>query len=246
MARNRLSAEQVRELERRIGHTFSNHERLHRALTHSSASRSSKVTAHYERLEFLGDRVLGLCIAEMLYTAFPDAHEGELSVRLNTLVSGKMCAMVADEIDLHKFIRAGADVKQLAGKRMRSVRADVVESLIATIYLDAGLAAAQDFVRRFWADRLHEKDAGNRDSKTALQEWAHADGHQTPTYRVVDQKGPDHEPEFILRVEVDGLEGADGTGRSKRSAEQLAAQNLLLREGAWTMRDDGTIEENRG
>lgn len=199
--------------------------------------------SHYERLEFLGDRVLGICIAEMLFEAFPKAREGELAVRLNTLVSGTTCAQIADEIGLHHFIKAGADVKQLTSKRMKSVRADVVESLIASIYLDEGLDAAKRFVEKFWRDRLHQADAANRDSKTALQEWAHSKNFETPIYKIAERTGPDHDPTFIVSVTVGGTKGAKGTGRSKRVAEQQAAETILLREGAWVRKSDGTIEE---
>ena len=243
MAAAKLSPGKIAELEARIGHTFKSHDSLKRALTHASATKKAGDISHYERLEFLGDRVLGLCVSQMLFTAFPDAREGELSVRLNSLVSGRTCAEIADEIALHDFIHAGADVKQLASKRMRSVRADVVESLIAAIYLDAGLPAVEKFVTKYWNQRLHQKDAGNRDSKTALQEWAHSQSFPTPVYSIKDQSGPDHAPVFTVEVVIGGSEGAVGTGRSKRSAEQEAAQAVLLREGAWVLREDGSIKE---
>jgi len=243
LASNSKKPHNIAELEQRIGHEFSSHERLTWALTHASATKKAGDISHYERLEFLGDRVLGLCISQMLFTAFPTAREGELSVRLNALVSGNTCADIADEIGLHDFIQAGADVKQIAGKRMRSVRADVVESLIAAIYLDAGLPAVDAFVQKYWGDRLHQKDAGNRDSKTALQEWAHSQSLATPVYAIREQTGPDHAPMFTVEVIIEGADGAKGAGRSKRAAEQEAAQSVLLREGAWVKRDDGSIKE---
>ena len=240
----RISARKIAELEQRIGYSFKSHETLVRALTHSSATKASGDVSHYERLEFLGDRVLGLCIAEMLFAAFPKAREGELSVRLNALVSGKMCAEVADEIELHNYIYAGTDVKRLTGKRMQSVRADVTESLIAAIYLDSGLDSAKAFVARFWQQRLHQAGAGTRDSKTALQEWAHARYNTTPSYKIVKRSGPDHDPEFLVEVNIDGVPGSNAKGRSKRAAEQAAAQAILLREKIWIESPDGTIEEN--
>jgi len=243
VAKARVNSKQIAELEARIGHVFKTHERLVRALTHSSATKTAGDISHYERLEFLGDRVLGLCIAQLLFDAFPKAREGELSVRLNSLVSGNTCVEIADEIGLHEFIFAGAEARQLASKRMRSVRADVVESLIAAIYLDSGLSAATNFVRRFWQDRIHRAEAGNRDSKTALQEWAHSKLFKTPIYQITQQTGPDHDPIFNVKVVIDGTTGAEGRGRSKRSAEQDAAQTVLLRERAWVKRKDGTIEE---
>ena len=240
-----MTAAKIRELEARIHHAFKSHERLVRALTHASAGRASGDISHYERLEFLGDRVLGICVAEMLFNNFPTAREGELSVRLNALVSGKTCAEIADEIGLHEFIHAGSDIKHLTSKRMRSVRADVVESLIAAIYLDAGLAGAQKFVSRFWEGRLHLAGAGNRDSKTALQEWAHAMGFATPVYEITERSGPDHDPVFKVAVVIDGTAGEAGQGRSKRAAEQDAARAVLLREQVWEQRSDGTIRERK-
>ena len=225
MARARISNAKLTDLEKRIGYAFSGHKQLIMALTHASATRRVEDLSHYERLEFVGDRVLGLCVSEMLFETFPKAREGELSARLNALVSGNTCADVADEIGLHDFIAAGSDVKQLRGKRMKSVRADVVESLIAAIYLDGGLEAARAFVDRYWRERLHHAEAKNRDSKTALQEWAHAHGHQTPVYEVKEQSGPDHAPVFTVEVVVTGTDGAIGKGNSKRSAEQDAAQS---------------------
>ena len=228
-----LNADRLRALEERIGHSFSSHARLIVALTHSSAVKGMRLDGRapdYERQEFLGDRVLGLCVAQFLFETYPKADEGELSRRLNALVSGKTCARIADEIGLHEFIRAGADMRQLTSKRMRSVRADVVESLIASIYLDAGLEAADRFVRRFWADRLEDDAGAERDSKTALQEWAHVKGFDAPVYEVVERVGPDHDPRFKVEVRVEGTESEIGEGRSKRAAEQDAASRLLARE----------------
>ncbi|QRM54818.1 ribonuclease III [Sinorhizobium sp. BG8] len=217
--------------EAAIGYSFTDPERLDRALTHASA-RVAK-GGNYERLEFLGDRVLGLCIAELLFRTFRDAAEGELSVRLNQLVSAEACAKVADELELHQFIRTGADVKKLTGKAMMNVRADVVESLIAAIYLDGGLEAARAFVLRNWERRAAHVDSGRRDAKTELQEWAHARFSTTPVYRVDDRSGPDHDPRFTVTVQIAGIAPETGTDRSKRAAEQVAATKLLEREGVW-------------
>ncbi|MVA26628.1 ribonuclease III [Agrobacterium vitis] len=227
-----LTAEEREKVEAVIGYRFIGKERLDKALTHSSA-RPAK-GSDYERLEFLGDRVLGLCVAEHLFKVFRAATEGELSVRLNQLVSAETCAAVADEIQLHRYIRTGADVKKLTDKNMLNVRADVVESLIAAIYLDAGLEAARAFVLKFWAERASRQDAGRRDAKTELQEWAHAKFAATPVYRVADRSGPDHDPSFTVTVEIGKLQPETGIDRSKRAAEQAAATRLLEREGVWT------------
>ncbi len=236
-----LNGSRLASLEDRLGHRFKSHERLVRALTHTSAATQSASRAHYERLEFLGDRVLGLCVAERLFTTFPDATEGELSVRLNGLVSGATCAAVADEIGLADYIFAGTDSHHIHTKRMKSVRADVVESVIAAVYLDGGLKAATAFVERFWASRFDEAGAATPDSKTALQEWTHAYKGATPNYDLIDRSGPDHDPTFVVAVRADGLEETRGTGRSKRSAEQAAAEAMLLREGVWQKSDDGAL-----
>ncbi len=226
-----VRAEIVRRVEERIGHQFKDQERLLRALTHSSLR--SGAAGNYERLEFLGDRVLGLCVAELLFTHFGHADEGEMSVRLNALVSAQACAEVADELKIHEFIRTGADVKKLTGKRMANVRADVIESLIAAIYLDGGLEAARAFILRSWTTRALNSDASRRDAKTELQEWAHARFGVTPNYRVTDRSGPDHEPVFVVTAEIPGIEPATGESRSKRAAEQAAATVILQREGVW-------------
>ncbi|WVT74292.1 ribonuclease III [Sinorhizobium chiapasense] len=232
-----LSAEDRAKLETVIGYQFAEKERLDRALTHSSA-RSAK-GSNYQRLEFLGDRVLGLCVAELLFQTFRDANEGELSVRLNQLVSAESCAKVADDLELHQFIRTGSDVKKITGKAMMNVRADVVESLIAAIYLDGGLEAARGFVLRHWKDRAVRADGARRDAKTELQEWAHAKFGIAPTYRTDDRSGPDHDPRFTVTVEISGIAPETGIDRSKRGAEQIAAMKLLEREGVWRKNSAG-------
>ena len=220
-------------LEQRIGYHFRDIGYLEKAFTHSSMRKNSDDSFHYERQEFLGDRVLALCISELIFNQFPDANEGELSLRLNALVKGKTLAEISDQLQLHEFIRTGGDLKQITGKRMQSVRADVLEALIASIYLDGGLNAARTFITRFWDARINDHTTARRDSKTALQEWAHANGKPTPQYLEVDRSGPDHDPEFLIGVNVEGYQQATGKGRSKRSAEQEAARSLLIREGVW-------------
>jgi ribonuclease-3 len=242
MSRGKGLSDTEREaLEGLIGYSFTDHDRLLRAITHSSA-RIGK-TGNYERLEFLGDRVLGLSIAELLFTTFRSAGEGELSVRLNRLVSAEICAEVADELGLYKFVRTGADLKKITGQRMKNVRADVVESLIAAIYLDGGLEAARGFVLRNWTDRAISPALMRRDAKTELQEWTHQKFGFAPSYTVEDRSGPDHAPEFTVVVEVGGIAPERGTDRSKRAAEQVAAQRMLEREGVW-MPEKPVIADN--
>lgn len=220
-------------LEKRLGHEFRDYANLERALTHSSVRKKTADFFHYERLEFLGDRVLGLCVADFLHSRFPDADEGELSLRFNALVKSGTLVEIADELALHEFIRTGGDIKELTGKRLQSVRADVLEALIASIYLDGGLAAASAFVRRFWESRLVDGATARRDSKTALQEWAHAQRFGTPRYRETSRSGPDHDPHFVVAVSIQGVRDGKGEGRSKRDAEQAAARAVLVREGVW-------------
>ena len=220
------------ELERRIGVKLADRARLERAVTHSSLRGGSNASS-YERLEFLGDRVLGLVIAEKLFEMFPKATEGEMSLRLNSLVSAEACAEIADEIGLGDFIRHGGDVKKVKGEKSRNIRADVIESLIAAIYLGNGFADARDVIHRLWGDKLGSAVAARRDAKTALQEWVHTRTTVPPRYEIVERSGPDHDPIFTVRAVIENVEPAEGTGRSKRLAEHEAASAVLLREGIW-------------
>ena len=154
-------------------------------------------------------------------------------MRLNQLVSAETCAAVADEIGLHAFIRTGSDIKKVTGKRMLNVRADVVESLIGAIYLEGGLEAARKFILANWHERAARAGTMRRDAKTELQEWSHARFGATPRYTVADRSGPDHDPQFVVSVEVPGIAPEVGVSRSKRAAEQRAATRLLVREGVW-------------
>ncbi|MEM0899721.1 MAG: ribonuclease III [Pseudomonadota bacterium] len=226
-----VSDQTLASIEALTGHLFNDRKRLARALTHASAR--SSTGADYERLEFLGDRVLGLCVAEMLFAQYRDANEGELSVRLNALVNADVLAEIAEEMSLVDFIRAGEDVADLTSARQKNVRADVVESLIAAIYLENGLQGAKHFVNRYWEERILRVAEARRDSKTELQEWSHKNHRCTPSYSVVDRSGPDHEPVFVVKVVVADKLFANGTGPSKRVAEQDAARELLEDVGVW-------------
>jgi ribonuclease III len=220
-------------LEAVSGHAFRDGALMRRALTHSSMRGRLKVD--YEQLEFLGDRVLGLVVADMLTRAFPEAREGELALRLNALVSGEACAAIAQESGLTELIMADIGLKALQGDKARNVRADVVESLIAAIYLDGGLEAVRPFVERFWSSRMQAAAAAApREAKTALQEWAVQHDGATPIYSVESRSGPDHDPVFTVAVTIPGFEPASGTGASKRKAEQAAAAAVLRREGVWS------------
>lgn len=227
--------ETVAKLAKLTGHDFQNLERLDRALTHSSAR--ARTGSDYERLEFLGDRVLGICVAEMLFREYQTADEGELSVRLNALVNANTLAEVADELSLHSFIRAGADVAELKADRQKNLRADVVEALIAAIYLEGGLEAARAFILKYWAKRSADVMAARRDPKTELQEWCHRIHHTNPQYSVISRDGPDHEPVFTVKVAIGKDLAAVADGASKRLAEQAAAKLLLEVEGVWAQEE---------
>lgn len=219
-------------LEERIGYVFRDRNILAGALTHISAlSGARDRLGSYQRLEFLGDHVLGLVIADMLFQGFPNAEEGELSRRLADLVRKETCTEVARDIDLAPAIRLGPAEANSGGRERPAILADVCEAVIGAIFLDGGYPAASDFIARFWRPRMLRRVRPLRDSKTQLQEWAQARGLPTPVYREVERTGPDHDPEFRISVELPELAPAEGRGRSKRTAEQAAAAAMLVREG---------------
>jgi len=232
MERTHLNGKELaRTLEERIGYAFRDEKRLQRALTHASARGGRG--ADYQRLEFLGDRVLGLVIAEMLFQEYEAAAEGELSLRLNALVNAETLAEIAEQIGLVELVRAGGDIKTLSGRKRINLRADVMEALIAALYLDGGFEVAQDFVLKYWQPRSKEADAARRDPKTELQEWAHQVSGAPPIYLIESREGPDHDPVFTVSATVNGYAPAEASGRSKREAEQAAATVMLLREKVW-------------
>jgi ribonuclease-3 len=218
------------ELYGRIGYVFSDESLLDRALTHASHGTSDR-QKHYERLEFLGDRVLGLVAAEELYRRFPRAGEGDLSRRLNLLVRQESCTEVAQHLRLGEHIRWGKRTGGLA--QNPRVLADACEAVMAAIYLDGGIEAARSFFLEHWEDFLERAAKAGKDPKTALQEWALARGMPVPAYFEEARHGPDHLPLFVMTVEVEGCEPATGKGPTKRSAEQNAAEAFLLRQGVW-------------
>jgi ribonuclease III len=221
----------------RLGYRFERRELLEEALTHVSAPNAGGQS--YQRLEFLGDRVLGLAVAEMLYRTFPGAPEGELSRRLAELVRRESCAEVALSWDVGPYLKLGAGEVHSGERRNQTILADVTEAIIGAVFLDSGYDAASALVERSFKELLDAPRRPLRDPKSALQEWAQGQGLPTPTYAVVEQTGPDHAPQFRILVKVRGKESGLGTGSSKRIAEQAAARNLLLREGVWTEEDHG-------
>jgi len=226
-------------LEEKIGYKFADRALLERALTHISALAGGNRSASYQRLEFLGDHVLGLVISDMLYRAFPKANEGELSRRLADLVRKETCADVARAIDLGPALKLGNSESHAGGRLRVTILGDACEALIGAVYLDAGYKAAEELVARFWKERMLKSLRPLRDPKTMLQEWAQARGLPTPTYREVARTGPQHDPVFRVAVVLPGKESVEGVDRSKRAAEQAAAAAMLKREGVKADRADG-------
>ncbi len=196
--------------------------RWERALTHGSRS-----DANYERLEFLGDRVLGLTMAEWLCETYPEEPEGALSKRFNALVTGAVCAAVARAIGVPAQLRLGKQARDDGASDSDNVLGDVMEALLGALYLEGGLDPARAVVRRLWADRLHTGLAAPQHPKSALQEWAAAHQRKPPVYAVVERSGPGHAPCFTVRAEIPKLAEATATGGSKQEAETAAARALL-------------------
>jgi ribonuclease-3 len=228
---SRKAATERRDLETRIGYQFADKSLLDAALTHISALSGKSRVSSYQRLEFLGDHVLGLVISDMLFRAFVKADEGELSRRLADLVRKEACAEVARAIDLGAAIKLGPSEANAGGRQRMAILADVCEALVGAVFLDGGYSAAAALVEQFWGERLRTPAHPLRDPKTMLQEWAQARGLPTPSYREIARTGPHHDPEFRVAVELPALTPAEGMGRSKRAAEQAAAAAMLSREG---------------
>jgi ribonuclease-3 len=193
-----------------------------RALTHGS-----QAAENYERLEFLGDRVLGLVMAEWLWELFPKEPEGQLSKRLNALVTGAVCADVARELGVRAHLRLGKQARDDGAHESDNILGDVMEALIGAWYRETGLDAARAFVRKAWGSRVQHGDKAPQHPKSALQEWAAAAGRRTPEYVVVDRSGPHHAPRFTVQVRIGSFAEATATGANKQIAETAAAKALL-------------------
>ncbi|MFV0493189.1 MAG: ribonuclease III [Pseudorhodobacter sp.] len=220
----KLSAD-LQAFSARLGHEFSRPELLLRAVTHSSIS--SPTRPDNQRLEFLGDRVLGLVMAEALLKADPKAAEGRLAPRFNALVRKESCASVAREIGLGDVLKLGRSEMMSGGRRKEALLGDAMEAVIAAVYLDAGFDASRDLVLRFWGERIATVEKDARDPKTSLQEWAQARGMAPPGYHELGRSGPDHQPLFTVEVRLDSGEAAKASAGTKRAAEQAAARALL-------------------
>ena len=228
---SRSKAKDRAALEDRIGYKFADKTLLERALTHISALSGGSRTNSYQRLEFLGDHVLGLVISDMLYGMFPRANEGELSRRLSDLVRKETCAEVARAMDLGPVLKLGSSESNAGGRLRTTILGDACEALVGAVFIDGGYKAAEKLVEAFWKERTQKPLRSLRDPKTMLQEWAQARGLPTPAYQEVARTGPHHKPKFNVTVMLPDRPAAEGTGTSKRAAEQAAAAAMLGQVG---------------
>lgn len=222
----KLSAD-LQAFQTRLGHDFADPGLLVQAVTHASITSATR--DDNQRLEFLGDRVLGLVMAEALLLADPHAPEGLLAPRYNALVRRETCASVARQIDIGAVLKLGRSEMQSGGRRKEALLADAMEAVIAAVYLDAGFEAARRMIVALWGSRVNNVADDARDAKTALQEWAQARGEQPPVYSEVSRAGPDHQPVFTIEVKLESGAAETAKAGSKRHAEQAAAKALLDR-----------------
>jgi ribonuclease-3 len=226
-----FKARKFKDLEKRLGYRFKSQALIERALTHASVKGSKNAREDNERLEFIGDRVLGLAIVEILNEEFPEASEGELARRYNRLVKGETCAKIGRALGLGSFMVLSDSEAESGGRHKPTILADAVEAVLGAIFLEAGFNKARDVVRRLWEGEGEPHPKASVDAKSALQEWAQGQGLALPHYVEIERTGPDHAPFFITEVRIKGRQPARGEGASKRAAEQAAATALLEREG---------------
>ena len=224
-------AEAVRRLEAELGYAFQNRELLERALTHSSAGEGARKVRHNERLEFLGDRVLNLMVAERLMDLFPGEREGELTKRMHGLVNRDACAEVALRIGLGPALRLAGGESKNGGRENPTILGDAMEALLAALYLDAGLERTREVFGRVWEPQFEAVQiSGVPNPKSELQEWAAAQRLPQPRYEVADRAGPAHEPTFTVELRIGELDPVRAQGRSRQEAEKAAARIMLERE----------------
>ena len=214
------------ELEERLGYAFKDRELLREALTHGSVIDAQKTRRSYDRLEFLGDRVLGLIVAERLLRDHKSEEEGELAPRLNALVNKHACARAARAAGLGAAVTLSPSEEANGGRGKEAILGDICESVIAALYMDGGMDAARAFVTRFWGGAFDDVKSAPRDAKTALQEWAAA-RKRGLSYVVIEQSGPEHSPRFVVEARIDGFDPARGEAGSKREAQRAAAAAFL-------------------
>lgn len=227
--RTRFTDQEFQAIAALLGYTFRNRDLLKAALTHGSG-RKGKANTTYQRLEFLGDRVLGLVIAEELYVRNPRKAEGALAQNFSVLVRAEACADAARDLGISEHIRVGQKEKAQGMATQTVILGDVMESILGAMYLDGGLEPARALIMRLWDERLSSRSKLVKDAKSFLQEWALAQGKAIPAYRIVSRDGPDHSPNFTIAVTVDGFAEAIASAQSKRNGEQLAAELFLRRE----------------
>jgi ribonuclease-3 len=218
-----MVADPLENLQSKLGYHFKNPKWATKALTHSSTGNAK----NYERLEFVGDRVLGLVMAEVLFTTFPDESEGGLAKRHSALVQGRTLADIAQEINLGEDVILSVAEREAGGAENENILADVMEALFAALYLDGGLEAVKEIIIKLWGDRVQTLKKAPQDPKTALQEWVQARGLPLPEYDVVNRQGPDHQPVFTVQVDVVGYAPVHAEGSSRRQAEKAAAKAML-------------------
>ena len=206
----------------RLGYYFSNPDNLDRAWTHSS-----KGIENYERLEFLGDRVLGLVIAEILYRCFPFEKEGSLARRHSALACTETLAKIARDLDIPGIVNASSAELASGGNKQDNLLADCMGAIIGAIFIDRGYIPCQEVITSLWGDRIYTLSQPPVDSKTALQEWAQARGLPIPVYEIIERSGPDHAPQFKIRVTLQGIEPVEAIGGTRRAAEKQVAQVML-------------------
>ncbi|MDV6329259.1 ribonuclease III [Asticcacaulis sp. 201] len=226
-----LRLKAIDALQRNLGYRFQKPELLELALTHASVAEGARKMADNERLEFLGDRVLGLMIAETLMEVLPEATEGELSRRFHTLVSRETCADIARHLELGAAIRLAAGETKSGGRANPTILGDACEALMAAVYIDGGYAAVLTCFKPLWAAAIHASgDVWRSNPKSFLQEWAVANRMGAPVYSLISRKGPDHAPVFTIEVRIDDLPPQSATGKSRQEAEKAAALGLIERE----------------
>ena len=216
----------IQRFSERLGHRFKDEGLLRQALTHASAS--SKKDHDNQRLEFLGDRVLGLAISQALFEDDRSAREGQLAPRFNALVRKEACADVAEQINLGEALMLGRSEMRSGGRRKVALLGDAMEAVIAAVYLDAGFNTTQALILRLWGDRIFTAQERAADPKSSLQEWAQARGLPTPVYKDISRTGPDHQPVFIVEAVLENGYAARGEAASKKTAQVHAAAALLI------------------
>ncbi len=229
-----LRTRKTTDLEKAIGYGFKDRSLLAQSLTHSSMRTGNAPRTDNERLEFLGDRVLGLAVAEMLNSRLPGASEGELARNFNRLVRGGTCAEIGRRIGLGAQLVLSSSEADNGGRDKETILADAMEAVLGAVFLEAGFDRARKIVVALWGPMLDNRPVVAADPKSALQEWVQAQGLALPRYVEVGRKGPDHAPKFVAEVQIAGCQPGRGEGPSKRHAEQAAASAVLKAQGVWS------------